>query len=178
MTIDRNGDQIAALTRPFHIQLLRLAHRDANAVLGIDAVFDVESREVQQTLKMLATKVRSVAETTRDDIRRLTGQGAEEGWSPARLADEISKLGEIASASRAELIASTESAHGYEAGSHLRWKESGMVKGSEWLLGPNPCPDCEPLGGKVVPLGEAFAGNVVHPPLHPRCTCATAAVLT
>jgi hypothetical protein len=162
MTIDRNGDQIAALTRPFHIQLLRLAHRDANAVLGIDAVFDLQSVEVQQTLKMLAKKVRSVADTTRDDIRRLTGQGAEEGWSPARLADEIAKLGEIASASRALTISRTESANGYNYGTILRYEESGQVDGVEVLDGTND-EICAAANGQTWTLDEARANPIGHP---------------
>jgi SPP1 gp7 family putative phage head morphogenesis protein len=177
MPIDRNGDQIAALTRPFHIQLLRLAHADANATLGLDAEFSLESVEVQRTLKMLATKVRSVADTTREDIRRLTGQGAEEGWGPSRLADEIAKLGEIASITRAELIAVTEAATGYSQGSLIRYKESGQVRGTEWLV-TDPCPICEPLAGKVASLGEVFADGIDAPPAHPRCRCALAPVLT
>jgi hypothetical protein len=160
--IDRNGDQIVALTRPFHIQLLRLAHQDANAVLGIDAAFDLESREVQQTLKMLATKVRSVADTTRDDIRRLTGQGAEEGWGPARLADEIAKLGEIASASRAMVISRTEAANGYNHGAILRYEESGQVSGVEVLDGTND-EICAAANGQVWTLEEARANPIGHP---------------
>jgi hypothetical protein len=178
MSIDHDGSQIVKLLRPYHITLLELAAADANGVLGIDASFELDAPEVQDVLDLLATKVRSVAETTREDIRRLTGQAAEHGWSPAHLADEIRYLGEIASKSRAELIALTESATAYEAGSHLRWSESGMVSGSEWLLGPSPCPDCQELGGKVVPLGEEFADGVLYPPRHPRCTCATSAVLS
>src|SRR5580765_6050004 len=131
MSIDHDGSQIAALMRPYHIRLLTLAAQDADNVLGIDATFDLQSVEVQDVLDMLAKQGRSVAETTKEDIRRLTGQAAAEGWSPADLAREIQALGEIASASRSELIARTESASAYSRGSLLRYEQSGQVSGTE-----------------------------------------------
>lgn len=178
MSIDHDGSQIAALMRKYHIRLLALAAEDATTTLGVDAAFDLENESVQDVLDLLGKKVRNVAETTRDDIRRLTGQAAEAGWSPAELAAEIAKLGEIASVTRAELIAVTESAAAYSRGSLLAYADSGQVRGTEWLLGPEPCEICQPLGGTVAALGEAFADDIESPPAHPRCTCALAPVLT
>lgn len=177
MSIDRDGAQIAALMRKYHIRLLELATEDANTTLGIDAAFDLESEEVQDVLGMLAKKVRNVAETTKEDIRRLTGQAAEHGWSPADLAREIAKLGEIASTSRAELISRTEAAAAYSRGSLLRYAESGQVSGTQWLV-TDPCPICAPLADAIAALGETFADGIDCPPAHPACRCALAPVLS
>lgn len=173
MSIDHNGDQIAALMRPYHIRLLELAAADADNVLGIDASFDLESAEVQDVLDLLATKVRSVAETTKEDIRRLTGQGAEQGWSPAHLADEIAKLGEIASKSRAMLISRTESALGYNHGTILRYEQSGQVSGVEVLDGTND-EICAAANGQTWTLDEARDSPIGHP----NCVRAFVAVLS
>jgi hypothetical protein len=80
--IDHDGSQIAALMRKHYIQLLELATDDANTTLGLDAAFDLEMPEVQDVLDTLAKQIRNVADTTRADVQRLTGQAAEHGWSP------------------------------------------------------------------------------------------------
>jgi hypothetical protein len=177
VSIDHDGSQIAALMRKYHIELLTLAADDADTTLGIDAAFDLEATEVQDVLDTLGKLIRNVADTTRADVQRLTGQAAEHGWSPADLAREIRALGEIASQTRAELIARTEAAAAYSRGSLLRYAQSGQVSGTEWLLGPEPCEICQPLGGTVAALGKSFAEGIDSPPAHPRCTCAISPVL-
>lgn len=177
MSIDHDGAQIAALMRKHHIRLLELGWDDGGATIGIDAPFNLAMDAAQRALADRGKLVKNVVETTKEDIRRLTGLAAELGWSGDELAQEISKLGEIASITRAELIARTEAAAMYSKGSLIAYAESGQVSGTEWLLGPSPCPECQPLGGKVAALGDAFDGDVEHPPLHPRCTCAIAPVL-
>jgi hypothetical protein len=76
------------------------------------------------------------------------------------------------------LIARTEAAAAYSRGSLLRYAQSGQVSGTEWLLGPEPCEICQPLGGTVAALGKSFAEGIDSPPAHPRCTCSLAPVLT
>lgn len=183
MTIDVDalgldtGDEIEALMRPLYTLLLEQAAEDAATVLGIDASFTLENVFVQETLDDLAHLVRNVADTTKDEIRALVGKQASEGWSTEQLAQAILDRGTIASKERAILIARTESATAYSKGSILAYKESGVVSGTEWALGPEPCPECQPLGGTVAELGKTFASGVEHPPLHPACTCAVIPVL-
>jgi SPP1 gp7 family putative phage head morphogenesis protein len=172
-----NGDEIASLMRPLYILLLTQAADDAGQVLGMDDLFSLDNPLVQETLTDLATLVRNVADTTKDEIRALVGRQAAEGWSVDELAQAILDRGEIASKTRAILIARTETAHAYSKGSILAYEASGVVSGTEWLLGPSPCPECRPLGGKTVDLGKEFASGVLHPPLHPACTCAVSPVL-
>jgi SPP1 gp7 family putative phage head morphogenesis protein len=176
--IDHDGSQIADLMRKYHIELLTLAADDADTTLGIDAAFDLEMESAQQALDDRAKLIRSVAETTKEDVRRLTGQAAKEGWSIAELAQRIRDQGEIASQTRAELISRTETAAMYSKGSLIAYAASGQVSGTEWLLGPEPCDICQPLGGTVAALGKSFAEGIDSPPAHPRCTCALAPVLT
>jgi hypothetical protein len=107
--------------------------------------------------------------------QQIIGRGAAEGWSRD---ETVGYLMEHYGRPRAELIAHYETADAQERGSHIAYAASGQVKGTEWLLGPNPCDLCAPLGGKVVALGDEFAPGVKHPPFHPRCTCATSPVLS
>lgn len=169
-----DGSQVAKLMKPFHLELLKAAFGDA-AELGV--VFDLDNPFVQLTLDRLAKQVKGVAETTREEIRALVGRQADEGWSLERLAQEIRDKGEIASKSRAILVARTETAAAYSQGSIAAYRASGVVKQTEWLLGPDPCPECSALDGLKADLGEEFAPGVTGPPAHPQCTCSLSPIV-
>lgn len=171
-----NGDGIAALMKAFHQAMLEDAFADA-ADAGIGVAFSLSNPYVQTTLDGLAKQVRGVAETTRDDIRVLVGKQADEGWSLEQLQKEIRAKGEIASRSRALLIARTETASAYSQGSIAAYKASGVVKGTAWLIGPDSCPECQALDGLTAELGAEFAPGVTGPPAHPNCTCVLTPVL-
>lgn len=167
------------ILKPYWIELLRIAWNDAGKTTGVVlGAFSVQNVAVQLVLKELAKRVKDIDETTRDEIRAVIGRQASEGLSVAEVRDILLDMEATRSKTRAEAIAQTETADAYERGSHLYYKETGHVSGTEWLLGPEPCELCAPLGGKVVALGDEFADGVLHPPYHPRCTCATAPVLS
>lgn len=172
-----NGDEIAKLMIPLYRLVLEQAGDDAYTALGIDGVFDIDNPFVQDTLNDLALLIRDVADTTKDEIRALVGKQAAEGWSDEELAQAIFNRGDIAEKTRARKIARTETARAYSKGSLLAYEASGVVSGTEWLTGGDPCPECQPLGGKVAALGKEFASGIAHPPVHPACTCAVAPVL-
>lgn len=165
-----DGAAIAKLMAPFYRELLKEAFGDA-ADAGITVAFDLDNPFVQQTLASLAKKVKGVAETTKQEIRDLVGRQADEGWSLERLQKEIRERGEIAGRTRAMLISRTETAAAYSQGSIAAYRASGVVKQTEWMLGPDPCPECQSLDGARADLGEEFAPGVTGPPAHPQCTC-------
>lgn len=171
------GAEAARLYNRFYPLLLRQAWDDAAAQLGIELAFDLDNPFVQEVLTELGQQIRGIVDTTRDEIQVLVGRQADEGWSVQRLADEIAKLAETSAPRRALLIARTETASAYSRGSLLAYQESGVVEGVEWLT-TDPCPTCEPLSGKIVPLGEAFADGIEYPPAHPACRCAIAPVVS
>lgn len=74
--------------------------------------------------------------------------------------------------SQAESLARTETAYVQARGAENRFKKQnvGRVK---WLLGPNPCEICLPLGGKIF-TWETLPYQI---PVHPRCTCTLAPVM-
>lgn len=167
------------LLKPFWIELLRHAWDDGTDTVGVVVgVFSLENTAVKLVLKELASRVVGIDATLQEAIQGVMGRMASEGLSVADARNLLLDMAVTQSPTRAELIALTESAHAYSAGSLVYYKETGQVSGTEWLLGPEPCALCEPLGGKVVPLGEEFADGVMHPPYHPRCTCAVAPILT
>lgn len=171
-----DGRAIAKLMAPFYRQLLKDAFGDARDA-GVDVAFDLENEFVQAVLGALAKNIKDVAETTKDEIRALVSKQASEGWSVEQLAKEIRAKGEIASRSRALTVARTETAAAYSQGSIAAYQASGVVKQTEWLLGPDPCEICQALDGTRADLGEEFADGINAPPAHPNCTCALSPVL-
>ena len=89
-------------------------------------------------------------------------------------------LAEVRSATRAAVIARTETARAYALGSLAAWQVSGEVAASEWLTAGDEleCPICAPLNGQQANLGRPFAGGLYYPPAHPNCRCALLPVLT
>jgi HK97 family phage portal protein len=172
-----DGTEIAALLRKYYPLLLEQAATDAQDRLGVDLAFDLNNPRVLDVLTTLAKKVRGVADTTKDEIRQLVGQATQEGWSPADLASAIRAHGVTASATRAHLIAVTETASAYSAGSVLAYQESGVVQGKQWIITDDACPICAPLADKIVALDESFADGIDYPGAHPACRCAIVPVL-
>lgn len=170
------GDGVGFLLRRFYPLLFGAAYADVGATLALDLAFDLENERVQDTLDGLALLVRRVAESTREEIRGIIGQAAEEGLGPAQIAERIRQAGVTQSVARSEAIARSESARAYSAGSLLAYEDAGIEQ-VEWLIGPEPCELCKPLDGKIIALGEEFADGVRHPPLHPNCTCSLAPVV-
>jgi hypothetical protein len=180
--IDRldNGDAFAGLMRRPYMLLLRQGWEAGSSAVGVDLAFDLANENVQRILKDLLIKIKGVAETTKDDIRRMVGEAAASGWSIEEFAAQIRAKGLEASKTRSEAIAVTATAEGYSRGSLLYYKESGVVEKTEWLLTDNPCPICEEIVASrpQVLLDEEFADGVFHPPAHPRCRCAIAPILS
>lgn len=167
------GAGLTTLLRRAYVDLLAAAHGDAVDALGFEAAFDVELAEVQEVLKGVGKRAEGITRTTRRQLQALVGRAAAEGWSNERLAQEILKLGKIQTPRRARIIATTETAYAYSAGSLLAYKRSGVVGKVQWLTAPDEqvCEICKPLDGKTVTLGKAFLPGITHPPAHPMCRC-------
>lgn len=165
------GAEIRSLMARFYPDVLARAYGE-QAAIDIDRAFDLANPRVQDTLDELAQLVARVSDTTRAEIQQLVGQAAEEGWGPAELGRRIREHGEAFSVARAETIAATELASAYSLGAILRWEDSGVVLGKEWLTTEGACPICGPLSGTVVGLKDVFPGGVAFPPAHPNCRCA------
>lgn len=174
-----DGAELEKLARRFYPLLLERAFGDAGRQVGIGIAFDLANDAVQLVLDELAQQVRRVAETTRADVQALVGRQAAEGWSVAELAAEIARLGEVASTTRAEVIARTETAAAYSRGSLLAYEQSGVVSHVEWLTAEDEltCPVCAPLNGVRAKLGAPFPGGIYFPPAHPNCRCALSPVV-
>ena len=175
-----DGAELERVMRQFYPLLLEDAVLMAGEQLGVTIAFDLANPNVQRVLDQLATKVRQVAETTRDEIRALVGQQADLGWSMSQLAAAIRQHASEISSNRAMTIAVTETASAQSAGALLGYQESGVVAKKEWLIS-DPCPICAPLADQQVALDANFDNGAgwsgPHPPAHPNCRCAIAPIV-
>lgn len=165
------GDDIARLWNRFYPLILAQSWDDVAGEIGAELAFDLENIFVQEVLGELAKKVRQVAETTKDEIRRLVGLQAEEGWSIDDLAKEIRALKETHSRARARTIARTETGTAYNLGSLTGYKEVGIKK-VEVFDGDDDEP-CKSANGAIWTIEQAKA----KPLGHPNCVRAFAAAV-
>lgn len=114
-----------------------------------------------------------IDQVTRDGVQSLVTQAMNEGWSNDRLATAL-KDSYAFSASRAELIAVTETAFADVQGNMIAYEESGVVVGKRWIVGSAEklCPTCADNAAQgVIPFDKQFASGRLAPPAHPRCRC-------
>lgn len=118
----------------------------------------------------------TIAETTRDQLTMTVAEGVQEGWSSARLADEIADATAFGEA-RAEMIARTELAFA-AVGAHTEVAKATGAVAKRSLLGSEHdddvpegdiCDDAVDRG--VIAIDEDFVEGMDAPPYHPHCVC-------
>jgi len=95
------------------------------------------------------------------------------GWMARGAPSDIKGL---TLASRAELIARTETANALSQSSLDSMKDMG-INGKEWVTAGDDKVSDECLGNEaegVIPVNQAFSGGVMAPPQHPDCRCTIA----
>jgi hypothetical protein len=155
-----DGAEIQRLMQRFYPLVIESAFGDAS-LAGVPVSFSLEMREVQQVLKRLAKDIKNVTDTTKEDVRRLVGRAAEEGWGVEQLQKAIREKGEIASRSRALTISRTETGTAYNLGSVAAYRAGGVTH-VEVLDGDDDEP-CASANGSRWTLEEAEKNPLGHP---------------
>lgn len=155
-----DGDEAERRMRRFYPLIAESAFGDAS-LAGVPVAFDLENEYIQDLLDELATNIRSIAETTRDEIRALIGRQASEGWSTERLGKEIRDRAMTASRSRALTIARTETGTGYNRASVVAYRNGGLTH-VDVMDGEDDDP-CASANGSRWTLEEAEANPLGHP---------------
>lgn len=114
-----------------------------------------------------------IEDSTRDMLRGTVSDALDGGWSNQRLAEAILENTAF-SDSRAEMIARTETAFADVEGNVIAYRESGLVKGKEWLTAEDDkvsdeCQANEEQG--EIDFEDAFSSGEMWPPNHPNCRC-------
>lgn len=114
----------------------------------------------------------AITESTREMLRGDVVTALEEGWSNARLADEIADNYAFSDA-RAEMIARTEIARADSQGNLIAWDESDVVVEKAWQVSNLGC--CDACEGNQeqgrIPFKKAFQSGDQTAPAHPNCRC-------
>jgi len=155
-----DGDRVEQLMRKFYPLVVEDAFKDAS-LAGVPVAFGLEMEEVQQVLGKLAKDIRAVAETTKDEVRRLVGLQAENGWTVEELAAQIMDLAETRSKTRALLIARTETGNGYNLGAVTAYRAGGVTHVD--VLDGDDDAECAAANGSRWTLEEAEANPLGHP---------------
>jgi hypothetical protein len=122
--------------------------------------------------------IRGIQDTTKESLKGLISQGLDNGWSYNQTAKEIRKLfdGPITT-KRAQLIAVTESARAYEAGSRAfadTLVDDGISMQKMWMTSHDDrvSDGCETneLDGWI-PIDEPHTSGDQEPPRFPGCRC-------
>lgn len=128
-----------------------------------------EGYTIIQGEKVYWLRDRTLAE--RQKIFDIIKTGILGGKNPNVIKDNFEKYFTMQK-SQAEAIARTETAYVQERGIEERYKKFGVEK-VKWLLGSNPCPECQRYGGKIYTWDELPYSL----PRHVRCTCTLAPVI-
>lgn len=153
--------------------------------LNIKTTFDMFNPKIVQAVDMAAfafcsetmnTATASLKKTIAD-LRKLMVSSLSKGEATSLLAKRVGKI--FADPMRAFRIAVTESARAKMTGQLIAAKESGVVKGKQWLASSDACEQCLALDRKIVRLDQPFYVDpkggpyavVMTPPFHPSCFC-------
>jgi SPP1 gp7 family putative phage head morphogenesis protein len=115
--------------------------------------------------------IKSVEDNLYGELGDRIASGLADGLSPDEIASSIADL--VNPASRAEMIAATETARAQTAGSLFSYQANG-VAAYDLILADGACLRCEDAAAaNPHPLSDGSA----QPPLHPYCRCSTSPVV-
>lgn len=168
------------------------------AAVAFDVTNEAAVAAVSKTVDRFA---RSVNATSTDKLVALFESAVEDGKTVTQVRDEVQALfeswgrGDESTASRAEMVARTETARAVTAGTEEVYQQSG-IETKVWLSAGDSCEFCIAMDGKQVGVGTPFVakGGTIDgasggtmavdyddmdgPPAHPNCRCTLQAVLT
>lgn len=124
-----------------------------------------------------AEQVTGIDATTMAELRTLLVQATNEGWSYNATARAIQGQFAGFAGARAQLVAVTELAYGYEQGSKavaVDMGSTGLTMYKAWLglEDEATCDDCEAdMDDGWILLEDTFSSGDDEPPQHPGCRC-------
>lgn len=156
-------------------------------------VFSVSNPKVLNFIRHYTIKLaHEVNGYTATRLSETLADGISAGESGSKLAQRVNALYDDFDGYRTEMIARTESARAFSAGTEQAWHESDAVAGKRWMLSAGGCEICKavakhhnkavplnqpffPLGYRIpLPGGKSFLVDYspIHgPPAHPHCRC-------
>jgi SPP1 gp7 family putative phage head morphogenesis protein len=131
------------------------------------------SKAFQRFLASFGITLKELTNTTVNDIGNSIADALEQGLSANQAAKLIKR--NVASSSRALMIAVTEQNRAMSAATVNRYKEMQIAE-MEWEVS-DPCDKCAQNANQIVPIGGTFNSGNTQPPAHPNCRCALLPVI-
>lgn len=159
----RHAEGLTDALVPSYAQLLSAAWKEAAGELPMLGSFTLKNPNVQKTIKGLGTRIVGISETTRADIRGVLDRAfaREIMPGPAVIARELREHGLISSVSRSNLVARTETATAYNAGTTLSYREAGVSKVN--VMDGDGDEACASVDGTTQTLEWAEENPIAHP---------------
>lgn len=167
--------------------LVEVGWDSAKELLDLSASFDVKPTFAMQELRKNADQFGAlIVQREQEALLNTIDEGLSEGWTPARLADELqatfdegyhafNDAGQLErvmpSDQWSEMVARTELSRAQTMGNIALYQAAQVEKVLyATSQGENVCDICEPLDGEIFSMSDLDDDNT--PPLHPRCVCA------
>ncbi len=173
-------DGLKAVISRYVVELLRASWEVWNSALDDDAEFNLSDPAVALALRSSGTRIGGIAETTRDAVRALLSDAAEQGLSVAQVVaggDGRPALRDLVAQTyrgRASTIARTELGTAQQQAAVARYKAAGVTRVQVLDNGMDDSdPRCTELNGTIQTLEWAEA----NPLQHPNCVRAFAPVV-
>lgn len=162
----------------FTARALLAGGKAAIADLAVETSFTLEHPAAVEYLRNHgAEQVTRIRQTTRETLRTILGQAAEEGWSYEKTAKAIRARYQHFGKQRAKRIAVFELGDAYEHGNMLVAKDlqdGGLEMQKSWLTVGDDRVRADHRGNQAqgwIPLDDAFADGSDRPPTDPSCRC-------
>ena len=190
MLLDASDEagKLAKIVEPIEDDLILKVGDYTLSEMGSSVEF-IGSDNVTAFLKKEPLKLgKEVNAVTNNRLRKTLSEGLASKESVVELSKRVKGVFNSASTYRALSIARTESSRATNFATVEAYKQSGVVKGKEWLTAfdERTCPFCSDMDGRIIELDDNFFdkgeslgelsldyGNVGYPPLHPSCRCTT-----
>lgn len=169
--------KLGDLIKRYYVQVIELSWDTWNVALGVEKAFDLTDPAVTLAMRMAATHVKDIEQTTVDAIRDALKYANEQGWSIDQLVrgdanqpglrdiiDETYK-------NRSRAVAISELGQAQNLASAERYKGAGVAK-VEILDGgaDDSAPACDLANGQIWTV-DLFEKNLLQ---HPNCSRAAA----
>lgn len=120
----------------------------------------------------------AITDETRTGIASLLDDAVNQGWGVDQFAEALGNAYAF-SATRAEMIARTETRLADSKGNLAGWKQSGVVAQKVWLISNDGCcDDCQDNADEgPIDLDDDFPSGDDSCPAHPNCKCVIAPVV-
>jgi len=143
--------------------------------LNINISFDLKAPRVKEWLEKYALEhCTSIADSFKDEVKRLISQSVDDGLGMEAIAEKIGNFYDDQAEWRALRVARTEVISGYAKGTLEGAVQSGVVRGKKWLTANDDRVEEECLRNQQdgeIGLDDSFSSGDSAPPVHPNCRC-------